>query len=41
MNVPGSLATSRPVALIPAATQTLWGWPAVVNFVAGGLGAGV
>jgi DMSO reductase anchor subunit len=27
--------------LIPARPQTLWGWPAVVNFVAGGAGAGL
>ncbi len=29
-----------PVALIPPATQRLWGLPAVVNFGLGGLGAG-
>ena len=26
--------------MLPARPQTLWGWPAVVNFVLGGLGAG-
>lgn len=29
------------VVLIPARPQTLWGWPAVVNFVLGGLGSGL
>lgn len=29
------------VELIPARRQTLWGWPAVVNFAAGGAGAGL
>jgi formate-dependent nitrite reductase membrane component NrfD len=26
--------------MLPARPQTLWGWPAVINFVLGGLGAG-
>jgi formate-dependent nitrite reductase membrane component NrfD len=26
--------------MLPARRQTLWGWPAVINFVLGGLGAG-
>jgi formate-dependent nitrite reductase membrane component NrfD len=26
--------------LVPATVQTLWGWPAIVNFTLGGLGAG-
>ena len=30
-----------PVELIPAAAPALWGWPAVVNFSLGGLGAGL
>lgn len=30
-----------PVTLIPAERQRLWGWPAVLNFALGGLGAGV
>lgn len=29
------------VELIPARRQALWGWPAIVNFVAGGAGAGL
>jgi DMSO reductase anchor subunit len=32
---------TRPVTLLPAQPQRLWGWPAVVNFSAGGLGAGL
>jgi DMSO reductase anchor subunit len=32
---------ARPVTLLPAQPQRLWGWPAVVNFSAGGLGAGL
>jgi DMSO reductase anchor subunit len=31
----------RPVELIPPGQQALWGWPAVVNFALGGLGAGL
>ena len=31
---------ANPVELIPPAPQTLWGKPAVANFVLGGLGAG-
>lgn len=37
------MATAMPrprVEMIPAQGQALWGWPAVVNFVLGGLGAG-
>lgn len=30
-----------PATLIPATLQTLWGWPAVLNFALGGLGAGL
>jgi formate-dependent nitrite reductase membrane component NrfD len=30
-----------PVELIPARRQILWGWPAVVNFTLGGVGAGL
>jgi DMSO reductase anchor subunit len=33
-------ATSAPVELIPPVTQRVWGVPAVLNFVLGGLGAG-
>ncbi len=32
---------TRPVELIPAQRQALWGWPAVLNFALGGLGAGL
>jgi formate-dependent nitrite reductase membrane component NrfD len=32
---------TRPVELIPGRQQTLWGRPAVINFVLGGLGAGL
>jgi DMSO reductase anchor subunit len=32
---------TTPVNLLPPARQTLWGWPAVANFAAGGLGAGL
>lgn len=35
------IAMPRPVELIPARPQALWGWPAVLNFALGGLGAGV
>jgi DMSO reductase anchor subunit len=38
------MATMRmpqPVELIPPRQQALWGWPAVVNFTLGGLGAGL
>jgi DMSO reductase anchor subunit len=34
------LATLTPVTLIPTRPQRLWGYPAVANFAAGGLGAG-
>lgn len=30
-----------PAALLPAIPQPMWGWPAVVNFAAGGTGAGL
>jgi len=30
-----------PAALIPAQPQRLWGWPAVLNFTLGGMGAGL
>jgi formate-dependent nitrite reductase membrane component NrfD len=33
--------TAGPVVLLPPVAQRLWGWPAVVNFAAGGLGAGL
>lgn len=32
--------TAQRIEVIPPPRQTLWGWPAVVNFVLGGLGAG-
>lgn len=32
---------TRPVELIAARPQTLWGWPAVANFALGGTGAGL
>jgi DMSO reductase anchor subunit len=32
--------SAGPVQLLPPVPQRLWGWPAVLNFVAGGLGAG-
>jgi DMSO reductase anchor subunit len=32
--------TAQRMEVIPPPRQTLWGWPAVVNFVLGGLGAG-
>jgi DMSO reductase anchor subunit len=32
---------AKPVALIPARPQTLWGLPAVINFALGGTGAGL
>ncbi len=36
------MTTARePVELIPAERQALWGWPAVLNFVFGGAGAGL
>jgi hypothetical protein len=34
-------AASSSVELVPAIPQGLWRWPAVVNFAAGGLGAGL
>jgi formate-dependent nitrite reductase membrane component NrfD len=33
--------TTSPVVLVPARRQILWGWQAVVNFTAGGIGAGL
>jgi formate-dependent nitrite reductase membrane component NrfD len=35
------LAARRPADVVPARPQALWGWLAVANFVAGGLGAGL
>lgn len=32
---------ATPVQLIPSRHQTLWGWPAVLNFFLGGVGAGL
>jgi DMSO reductase anchor subunit len=32
--------TAQRMEMLPAQRQTLWGWPAVVNFALGGLGAG-
>lgn len=37
----GVAAVPRPVELIPPRQQALWGWPAVLNFALGGLGAGL
>ena len=34
------MRVAQPVELIPGQQQSLWGWPAVVNFALGGLGAG-
>ena len=36
-----TIQMTRPVELIPARRQALWGWPAVLNFALGGLGAGL
>jgi formate-dependent nitrite reductase membrane component NrfD len=36
-----TLEMTRPIDLIPAQRQALWGWPAVLNFALGGLGAGL
>jgi DMSO reductase anchor subunit len=36
-----TLRVTTPVELIPPRRQALWGWPAVVNFGLGGLGAGL
>ena len=30
----------KPIELLPSRPQTFWGWPAVLNFFLGGLGAG-
>jgi len=35
-----TVTTAPRMEMIPAQRQELWGWPAVVNFVLGGLGAG-
>jgi len=35
-----AIATAKPIELIPPRQQALWGWPAVLNFFLGGLGAG-
>ena len=35
------MTASPPVVLLPGRPQTLWGWPAVANFVLGGLGSGL
>jgi DMSO reductase anchor subunit len=35
-----TVTTAPRIEMIPAQRQELWGWPAVVNFVLGGLGAG-
>jgi DMSO reductase anchor subunit len=40
MNTPTTHAGQRPLELIAATPQTLWGTPAVLNFTLGGLGAG-
>jgi len=32
--------TARRMEMLPAQRQALWGWPAVINFALGGLGAG-
>jgi DMSO reductase anchor subunit len=36
-----SAPIARPVELVPPRRQVLWRWPAVVNFVLGGLGGGL
>ncbi len=38
---PAATVVGEPSVLLPPVTQRLWGWPAVVNFAAGGLGAGL
>jgi phenylacetyl-CoA:acceptor oxidoreductase 26-kDa subunit len=40
MNTPPTRADHRPLELIAATSQMLWGMPAVLNFFLGGLGAG-
>ncbi len=40
MDTPTTRADHRPLELIAATPQTLWGMPAVLNFTLGGLGAG-
>lgn len=40
MDTPRTRAGHRPLELIAATPQTLWGVPAVLNFTLGGLGAG-
>jgi DMSO reductase anchor subunit len=41
MRAPDITLRGQTPTLIPAARQALWGWPAVVNFGLGGLGAGL
>jgi DMSO reductase anchor subunit len=36
----GPVLAAKPTELLPSRLQALWGWPAVVNFFLGGLGAG-
>src|SRR5574342_536774 len=36
-----TMEMTGPMELIPARRQALWGWPAVLNFALGGLGAGL
>ena len=36
-----TIEMTRPVEMIPSRRQALWGWPAVLNFALGGLGAGL
>jgi formate-dependent nitrite reductase membrane component NrfD len=36
----GPSVAVEPIELLPSRPQMLWGWPAVVNFFLGGLGAG-
>ena len=36
-----TMGMTRPIELIPSERQALWGWPAVINFALGGLGAGL
>jgi len=40
MHTPATRADHRPLELIAATPQALWGMPAVLNFTLGGLGAG-
>jgi DMSO reductase anchor subunit len=36
-----AVTAAWPIELLPPVAQRLWGWPAVLNFVCGGLGAGL